>query len=71
MSIDDVEQVSHIARLAVLAIFARGVAAVEFENSDDIQQVRLVVTRAVGQEQSSVDLEVLGAASVLLGGVAL
>jgi hypothetical protein len=71
MSLTDVEQIHHIARLAVLAMCARGVAGAEFETSDEVQTVRITVSRPVGQEQSAVDLEVLGTSSFPLGGVAL
>ena len=67
----DIEQIHHIARLAVLAMCARGVAGAEFETSDEVHQVRITVSRPVGQEQSAIDLEVIGTSNVPLGGVAL
>ena len=67
----DVEQVHHIARLAILAMVARGVAGAEFETSDEVLSVRVTVSRPIEGEQAAVDLEVLGTSSIPLGGVAL
>lgn len=67
----DVEQISHIARMAILAMCARGVAGAEFESSDSVLSVRLTVVRPVEGEQAAIDLEFFGASSVPLGGVAL
>ena len=43
---DDMQQINHIARLAVLAMCARGVAASEFENPE-VQAVRITLFRSV------------------------
>jgi hypothetical protein len=67
----DVEQIHHIARLALLAMCARGVAGAEFESSDEIHSIRLTVSRPVEGEQAAVDLEFCGSSSVAVGGVAL
>jgi hypothetical protein len=71
MQTADVEQISHIARLAVLALVARGVAGVEFESSSEISMVRINISRPVEGEQASIDLEFYGSSSIPLGGVAL
>lgn len=67
----DVEQIHHIARMAVLAMCARGVAGSEFEASDEVHSVRLTVSRPVEGEQAAIDLEFLGSSFIPLGGVAL
>jgi hypothetical protein len=67
----DVEQISHIARLAVFALVARGVAGVEFEASSEVSMVRVNISRPVEGEQAAIDVEFFGASSVPLGGVAL
>lgn len=66
----DVQQINHIARLAVLAMCARGVAAGEFESSSEIAQVRFIVTRFDGVEMP-VEVEYLGSHSMPLGGMSL
>ena len=66
----DVQQINHIARLAVLAMCARGVAAGEFESSPEITQVRFIVTRFDGVEMP-VEVEYLGSHSMPLGGMSL
>lgn len=71
MNHGDIEQIHHVARLAFLAMAARGVAGSEFEASDSVSVIRLTVSRPVEGEQAAVDLEILGASSVPLGGVAL
>lgn len=70
LTLDDWQQVEHVARLAVLAMCARGVAHVEHEAQPEIS--RLVVT--VTDLQSSVptvDVEYFGTSSIPLGGVSL
>jgi hypothetical protein len=42
----DVDQVGHIARLAVLGMCVRGVAAAAFEASDQFDSVHISVKRA-------------------------
>jgi hypothetical protein len=68
---EDYEQISHIARLAVFALVARGVAGVEFENMPEVQTVLVRVSRPVEGEQAAIDMEFYGSSSVPLGGVAL
>ena len=70
MSPQDVVQVNHVARLAVLAMCARGVAAVEFDQSPEITQIRITVSRDDGLELS-VDLEYLGSHSLPIGGMSI
>lgn len=70
MSPLDQEQIGHIARLAVLAMCARGVAASEFESSSEVQEVRITVTRS-GSPELAVDLEFCGNHAIPLGGLSL
>lgn len=67
----DVEQIWHVARLAVLAMCARAVAGAEFETSDEVRSVRLTVSRPVDGEQSAIDLEFISVTGVAVAGVAL
>lgn len=46
LSNSHVQQVGHIARLAMLAMCARGVSAVEFDASPEIQEVFIRVSRS-------------------------
>ena len=71
MSIDDVDQIHHIARMAVLAMCARGVAASEFETSPEVSALRITVARPVDGEQPAVDLEFMGTHAIPLGGMSL
>jgi hypothetical protein len=71
----DEQQVSHIARLAILAMCARGVASAEFENPE-IQTVQITVFRpssglSPGFAELPVELEIFGASDVPMGGVGL
>lgn len=52
LNLDQMQQVEHVARLAVLAMCARGVAAREFEASPEVSAVHISITRAhaVGEE---------------------
>jgi len=71
---DDMQQIHHVARLAVLAMCARGVAAAEFENPE-IQTVQITVFRSESGgpflAELPVELEVFGASDVPMGGVGL
>lgn len=71
LSHDDMEQIHHIARLAVLAMCARGVASSEFEQSPEILEVRFTLRRPDGVEQIPVDIEYIGAHAFPIGGMAL
>lgn len=65
----DHDQVGHIARMAVLAMCARGVAAGEFDGNPEVQAVAVVVRRsAIPVESLPVDMEFIGASGVVLGG---
>jgi hypothetical protein len=68
---EDMQQISHVARLAVLALCARGVAASEFENPE-IQSVQVVVFRPEpGAVELPAELVIFGASDVPMGGVNL
>lgn len=70
ISVDDWHQVEHVARLAVLAMCARGVAHVEHEAQPEISRVVITVTD-LPAAVPLVEVEYFGPASVPLGGVAL
>lgn len=74
---DDMQQINHIARLAVLAMCARGVAAAEFENPE-VQAVRITLFRnepgvspVVAAVEFPCELEIFGAHDVPMGGLGL
>lgn len=71
MSPADHDQIGHIARLAVLAMCARGVAGSEFESSPEILSVRITVSRADGSFEFPVDVEYIGSHSMPIGGMSL
>lgn len=71
ISLDDVDQIHHITRLAILAMAARAVASNEFESSPEVQAVHLVVARDSASPVPAVDLTFYGTSSVPLGGMAL
>ncbi len=72
LSFDDMQQVSHVARLAVLAMCARGVAASEFESSPEIGSMVIRVDRAaVGEQELSVDVEFHSPDGLPVGGLSL
>lgn len=71
LSLDQVQQVHHIAQLAVLALCARGVAASEFHANPEVKEVRLTVRRAGGAELSAVDVEYIGTYDIPIGGMTL
>ena len=66
----DIPQIQHLARLAVLAMCARGVAAAEFEASPETQEIRFTVGRN-GASELPIDVEYLGAHSMPIGGESL
>jgi len=70
LTVDDWQQVEHVARLAVLAMCARGVAHVEHEAQPEISRVVLTVSD-LGSSVPAVDVEFYGPSSVPLGGVSL
>ena len=67
----DIEQIHHVARLAFLAMSARAVAGTEFETSSEVQQVRVIVFRPVGEEQPGVELQFVGHSGFPLGGMSV
>ncbi len=67
----DHEQISHIARLAILAMCARGVAGVEFDSAPEVLSVRFTVSRAGSDSELPLDVEFLGSHSIPLGGMSL
>lgn len=71
LNLDQVQQVHHIAQLALLALCARGVAGAEFEASPEVSTVRLTVHRPVGDLAASVEVEYLGSHAIPLGGMSL
>lgn len=66
----DVGQIAHIARLAVLAMCARGVAVAEFESSPEVVSVQISVNRSDTSEPS-VDVEFVDAHGLVFGGMSL
>lgn len=65
------DQVGHIARLAVLSMFARGVAAAEFDSNPEVQAVAVIVRRSAPGESLPVDMEFIAESGAVLGGVTL
>jgi hypothetical protein len=70
ITLEDWQQVEHVARLAVLAMCARGVAQAEHAEHDEIRRVVITVTNP-GESLPSVDLEFYGSGDIPLGGVAV
>ena len=70
LSLDDWKQVEHVARLAVLAMCARGVAQAEHADHDEISRVVITVTNP-GDCLPAVDLEFYGPHPIPLGGLSL
>ena len=68
---ENMEQIAHVARMAVLAMCARGVAASEFETTPEVQQLRIIVHRPIDGEQPAIDLEFMGTHAIPLGGLSL
>lgn len=71
LSLDQMQQVQHVACLAVLAMCARGVAGSEFESSPEVGSVRFTVHRPDGDELASVDVEFVNASGFPVGGLSL
>lgn len=67
---ENMEQIGHVARMAILAMCARGVAASEFETSTEVQEIRITVGRSDTPELA-VDLEFLGTHQMPIGGISL
>lgn len=70
MASQDVTQINHVARLALLAMAARAVAAAEFSQCEEILEIRIVVSRHDGVEMA-IDVEYVGAHSIPIGGMSL
>lgn len=69
---DNIQQISHVAQLAVLAMCARGFSAGEFESSPEILEIRFSVKRPSGVvEELPVDVEFVGSHSIPVGGMSL
>jgi hypothetical protein len=63
------ENLSHIARLSVLAMAVRAVAAAEFESGDGVRRVVVTVTVSPDvREQHAVDVVYFGASSSPIAG---
>lgn len=69
LNLDQMQQVQHVARLAVLAMCARGVAASEFEASPEVGEVVIRITR--GEPELPVDMEFLAAGGQPIAGLSL
>lgn len=70
MNANDHDQIHHVARMAVLAMCARGVALSEFETCDEVQKVVITVRRN-GTSQPEVTLELYGTSGHPIGEVEL
>lgn len=71
LSHENVEQIHHIARMAVLAMCARGVAGSEFDSSPEVLAVRILIGRSFDGSEFPVDLEFLGASDIPIGGMSI
>ena len=72
MTAADVQQIHHFARLAVLAMCARGVAGAEFDGSPEVQSVRFTISRTDGSSfEFPVDVEFIGSHQMPIGGMSL
>jgi hypothetical protein len=70
LNLEQTNQVTHIACMAVLAMCARGVAGSEFASSPEVGSVRITITRTNGAEHE-VDVEMINASGLPLGGLSL
>lgn len=68
---DQVQQIHHMARLAVLAMSARGVCASEFEENPEVQKVVVTVTRSNVPGDLPVDFEFFGSDPFPIGGMSI
>lgn len=71
MKLDEHLQVGQVARLAVLAMCARGVASFEFESDAAIDEIRFVVRRQAGAVELPLEVEFVGTAGFPVGGMSL
>jgi len=67
----NVDQVGHIARMAVLAMCARGTASAEFDSNPEVHAVACIVRRSAPGESLPVDLEFVTESGAVIGGVTL
>lgn len=70
LTVDQMQQVQHVACMAVLAMCARSVASSEFASSPEVGAVQITVTRFDGVEHS-VDVEMLDVTGAPMGGLSL
>lgn len=70
LTINEWQQVAHVARLEVLALAARGVAHVERDADPTLSRLVVTVTN-LDSPVPFVEVEYFGPSSVPLGGVAL
>jgi hypothetical protein len=70
LTLDDWQQVHHVAQLAFLGMAARGVAASEHEAQGEIQRVVITITNP-GDSLPPVDLEFYGPSNIPLGGCSI
>ena len=72
LSLDQMQQVHHVARLAVLAMCARGVAASEFESSPEVSEIVIRITRSEGGVfELPVDVEFCAMNGMPIGGMSV
>jgi hypothetical protein len=72
LNLDQMQQVQHVARLAVLAMCARGVSASEFEASPEVSEVHITVRRSgLVDEELPCDIEFVASTGHALGGMSL
>lgn len=71
ISIDETQQIHHVARLSVLAMCARGVAASEFALDDDVQAITITVRRPCAGQPPEVQLDLFGFSDIAIGGMEL
>jgi len=71
LTFDQMQHVSHVARLAVLAMCARGVAAAEFDSSPEVNEIVFRVNRCPGVAELSIDVEFHATNGLPVGGMSL
>lgn len=72
LTLDQIQQVHHIAQLALLSTCARAFAAAEFDSNPEVQCLHVIARRPVDGESSPVvELEYVGTHGVPLAGMTL
>lgn len=71
LSLEQSEQVYHLAQLAFLGISARAVAAAEFESSPEVGEIRIAIARPTRGGQTSVDIEIVNTSGIPVGGMSV